>query len=287
MWYGTEYGDDPRPGEMLASESERLATQAVLREAYEEQRLTLDEFESRVGRAIAARTRGELARLTSDIPAEPTPAKPTPAEPPQQKLQRQHARPRRNRRRLRIARLIAICLAGPAVAVIAVALGSTGHSTAHSTARPAGNPSPLLNGPAGCPAGTSPTALAIANALAIYPVYVDPRASAAVTPAQAQQLRVEIDSLDSGRILIAVLTPATVGSGTGEEAALANAIANCQAGSQGVTMVTTVDSTFLVSRYNDNSTLQAVRTALNTSDTYAAGLQEAVKQIAALDPWKS
>ena len=278
MRYGTEYGDDPRPGEMLASESERLATQAVLKEAYEEQRLTLDEFESRVGRAIAARTRGELARLTSDIPAEPAPA-----EPPQQKLQRQHARPRRNRRRLRIARLIAICLAGPAVAVIAVALGSTGHSTA----RPAGNPSPLLNGPAGCPAGTSPTALAIANALAIYPVYVDPGASAAVTPAQASQLRVEIDSLDSGRILIAVLTPATVGSGTGKEAALANAIANCRAGSQGVAMVTTVDSTFLVSSYNDNSTLQAVRTALSTSDTYAAGLQEAVKQIASLDPWKS
>jgi hypothetical protein len=297
MWYGTDYGDDPQPGETLASESERLATQAVLKEAYEEQRLTLDEFESRVGRAIAARTRGELARLTSDIPAEPTPAEPTPAEPPQQKLQRQqklqgqHARPRRNRRRLRIARLIAIYLAGPAVAVIAVALGSTGHSTGHSTAQstaqPAGNPRPLLNGPAGCPAGTSPTALSIANALAVYPVYVDPGASAAVPPAQAEQLRVEIDSLDSGRILIAVLTPATVGSGTGEEAALANAIAHCQAGSQGVTMVTTVDSTFLASSYNGNSTLQAVRTALNTSDTYAAGLQEAVKQIAALDPWKS
>jgi len=29
------------------------------------------------------------------------------------------------------------------------------------------------------------------------------------------------------------------------------------------------------------------RRCLNTSDTYAAGLQEAVKQIAALDPWKS
>jgi hypothetical protein len=108
-----------------------------------------------------------------------------------------------------------------------------------------------------------------------------------VTPAQAQQLRAEIGSLDSGRILLAVLTPATAGSGTGEEGALAKAIANCQADSQGVTMVTTVDSTFLLSSYDDNPTIQAVRTALNTSETYAAGLQDAVKRIAALDPGKS
>jgi hypothetical protein len=259
---------------MLASESERLATQAVLREAYEEQRLTLDEFESRVGRAMAARTQGELARLTRDIPAEPTPDEPT-----RERLPAQHAPPRRNRRRLLIGGIIAISFAGPAAAVLAVALSST--------AQPTGNPSPPLSGPAGCPAGTSPTALAIANALARDPVYVEPGASAAVTSAQAQQLRAEIGSLDSGRILLAVLTPATVGSGTGEEEALANAIANCQADSQGITMVTTVDSTFLLSSYNDNPTIQAVRTALNTSETYAAGLQAAVKRIAALDPGKS
>jgi hypothetical protein len=259
---------------MLASESERLATQAVLREAYEEQRLTLDEFESRVGRAMAARTQSELARLTRDIPAEPTPA-----EPVQQKPPAQQARTWRNRRRLRIGGIIAISLAGPLVAVLAVALSSTSH--------PTGNPSPLLSGPAGCPAGTSPAALAIANALARDPVYVEPGASSAVTSAQAQQLRAEIRSLDSGRILLAVLTPATAGSGTGEERALAYAIANCQADSQGLTMVTTVDSTFLLSSYNDNTTLQAVKTALNTSDTFAAGLQDAVKRIAALDPGKS
>jgi hypothetical protein len=108
-----------------------------------------------------------------------------------------------------------------------------------------------------------------------------------VTPAQAQQLRAEIGSLDSGRILLAVLTPATVGPGTGKEEALAKAIANCQADSQGITMVTTVDSTFLLSSYNDDPTVQAVRTALNTSETYAAGLQDAVKQIATRDPGKS
>jgi hypothetical protein len=262
---------------MLASESERLATQAVLREAYEEQRLTLDEFESRVGRAMAARTQGELARLTRDIPAEPSPAEPAyqklPALPAQQALTW------RNRRRLLIGGIIALTLVGPVAAILAVVLSST--------AQPAGNPGPPLSGPAGCPAGTSPTALSIANALARDPVYVEPGASSAVTSAQAQQLRVEIGSLDSGRILLAVLTPATVGKGTGEEEALAKAIANCQADSQGITMVTTVDSTFLLSSYEDNPTVQAVKTALNTSDTYVAGLQEAVKQIAALDPGKS
>ena len=214
MGHGTGYGDDSWSGEMLASESERLATQAVLKEAYEEQRLTLDEFESRVGRAIAARTRGELARLTRDIPAEPA----------QQKLQAQQALTRRNRRRLRTGGIIAIFLAGPLVAVLALALSSTAQPAGNSTAQPASNPSPPSNGPAGCPAGTSPTALGIANALARDPVYVEPGASAAVTSAQAQQLRAEIGSLDSGRILLAVLTPATVGSGTGEEGALANAV---------------------------------------------------------------
>src|SRR5215469_645212 len=123
MRYGTGYGDDPWSGEMLASESERLATQAVLRQAYEEQRLTLDEFESRVGRAMAARTRGELARLTRDIPAEPSPAEPTQQK--LQALQTQQAVTWRNRRRLLIGGIIAIALAGPVAAILAVALSST------------------------------------------------------------------------------------------------------------------------------------------------------------------
>jgi hypothetical protein len=281
MRYGTGDGDDRWSGGMLASESDRLATQAVLRQAYEEQRLTLDEFESRVGGAMAARTQDELARLTRDIPAEPAPAEQALQNLlTQQKLQAEQALPRRNRRRLLIGGIIALSLAGPLAAVLALALSST--------AQPAGNPGPPLSGPAGCPAGTPPTALAIANALARDPVYVEPGASSAVTPAQAQQLRAEIGSLDSGRILVAVLTPATAGSGTGEEGALANAIMNCQADSQGATMVTTADSTYLLTSYaDDNPTLQAVNTALNTSETFTAGLQDAVKQMAALDPGKS
>jgi hypothetical protein len=56
---------------MLASEADREATLAVLKQAFEDQRLMLDEFQSRVGRALAARTQGELAQLTRDIPTGP------------------------------------------------------------------------------------------------------------------------------------------------------------------------------------------------------------------------
>ena len=50
-------------------------------------RLTLDELEERSGRALAAKTRGELATLTSDLPREagpasaPTPVPPAPRKP--------------------------------------------------------------------------------------------------------------------------------------------------------------------------------------------------------------
>lgn len=69
-WAGLGFG--PRSNRMLASEADREATQAVLKQAFEDQRLMLDEFESRIGRALAARTQGELARLIRDIPTGPT-----------------------------------------------------------------------------------------------------------------------------------------------------------------------------------------------------------------------
>lgn len=74
MSYGAGGGDQPvPPGGMLASEAERERTQAVLKQAFEDQRLTQDEFESRVGSAISARTLDQLAALTRDLPA-PLPA---------------------------------------------------------------------------------------------------------------------------------------------------------------------------------------------------------------------
>src|SRR6185312_17290396 len=72
MSYWAGFGFGPRSNRMLASEADREATQAVLKQAFEDQRLMLDEFESRIGLALAARTQGELAKLTRDIPIGPT-----------------------------------------------------------------------------------------------------------------------------------------------------------------------------------------------------------------------
>jgi Domain of unknown function (DUF1707) len=70
MAYGADGGEQPiPPGGMLASEEERERCQAVLKQAFEDQRLTQDEFESRVGSAISARTLDQLAALTRDLPA--------------------------------------------------------------------------------------------------------------------------------------------------------------------------------------------------------------------------
>jgi Domain of unknown function (DUF1707) len=73
MKYGG--GNVPGGSDLLASEADREATQAVLKQAFEDERLTQDEFEARVGKAVAARTQGELAALTRDIPR-PAAAKP-------------------------------------------------------------------------------------------------------------------------------------------------------------------------------------------------------------------
>jgi hypothetical protein len=52
------------------SDAERDATVRTLGEHAAVGRLTLDELEDRAGQALAARTRGDLAALTSDLPAE-------------------------------------------------------------------------------------------------------------------------------------------------------------------------------------------------------------------------
>lgn len=55
--------------EVLASDAEREGAGGRLRDAAAEGRLTLEEFTERLDRAYAARTRGELEQLTSDLPA--------------------------------------------------------------------------------------------------------------------------------------------------------------------------------------------------------------------------
>src|SRR5579859_7302552 len=67
-------GNAPGGPGLLASEADREAAQAVLKQAFEDERLTQDEFEARAGKAVSARTQGELAELTRDIPRPvPTP----------------------------------------------------------------------------------------------------------------------------------------------------------------------------------------------------------------------
>jgi hypothetical protein len=56
---------------ILASDNERESVVDVLRDAYTEGRLTLEEFEERTSAAYAARTWSDLRELTSDLPIEP------------------------------------------------------------------------------------------------------------------------------------------------------------------------------------------------------------------------
>src|SRR5215472_9367216 len=167
MPYGAGGGDQPvRPGEMLASEAELERCQAVLKQAFEDQRLTQDEFESRVGSAISARTLDQLAELTRDLPAS-LPA--TTAAPS-----------RRSRAPWVIGGIVVLAVVA---ALIALLSAFNSGSPQQNSAAPAkavnkhSNPKITLSGPAKCLVGTSPTALAVANALATNPVYVDPASS--------------------------------------------------------------------------------------------------------------
>jgi hypothetical protein len=55
--------------EMRVSDAEREATAAELREHYASGRLTLDELNERVDKALAAKTRGDLDALMRDLPS--------------------------------------------------------------------------------------------------------------------------------------------------------------------------------------------------------------------------
>jgi hypothetical protein len=54
-----------------ASDRDRDAVVATLRDAYTAGRLTLEEFDERTTAAYAGKTWGELRRLTEDLPAQP------------------------------------------------------------------------------------------------------------------------------------------------------------------------------------------------------------------------
>ena len=69
--------DPVRPDQLRVSDVERAAVQERLRRAVGDGQLDLHEFDTRVQSAWAARTRGELARVTRDLP-EPPPEPPSP-----------------------------------------------------------------------------------------------------------------------------------------------------------------------------------------------------------------
>jgi Domain of unknown function (DUF1707) len=62
----------PMEQAMRASDADRQRAVAALERHTAEGRLSLDEFAERVDRVLAARTHGELAAITRDLPAEST-----------------------------------------------------------------------------------------------------------------------------------------------------------------------------------------------------------------------
>jgi Domain of unknown function (DUF1707) len=58
-----------RPPQMKASDADRDEVVAALSEHFQAGRLTTEELEDRTGRALSARTLGELDALTTDLPA--------------------------------------------------------------------------------------------------------------------------------------------------------------------------------------------------------------------------
>ena len=67
---GPDEGALPGRGHLRAAQSDREQAITMLKAAYAQGRLTMDELEARVGRAFGSRTYAELAALTADIPAD-------------------------------------------------------------------------------------------------------------------------------------------------------------------------------------------------------------------------
>jgi Domain of unknown function (DUF1707) len=59
------------PGRLRASHVDREQVISALKTAFVQGRLAKDEFDARVGHALASRTRAELAAITADIPVGP------------------------------------------------------------------------------------------------------------------------------------------------------------------------------------------------------------------------
>jgi len=184
----------PGRGHRRASHADRERVIAALKAAFIQGRLTKDEFDSRVGRALGSRTYAELAALTADIPAGVT-------GPLARNALQAGIRPRHRRRAQRIAG----SLAALAVIVATVSVAALSHRPAIVPApRPAGaimyvaasnGMTPVMTGTntAGKPIriGAIPTAIAItpdgktAYIADEHPATVTPVATVTGTPGKA------------------------------------------------------------------------------------------------------
>jgi hypothetical protein len=104
-----------------ASDKERESVVDVLREAYTEGRLTLEEFEERMSAAYAARTWPELRDLTGDLPVQPVLGADLPQPRPRPLAVPPADSPRQPRRDRPLGRLLPIVFAW---IMIAAAAGS-------------------------------------------------------------------------------------------------------------------------------------------------------------------
>ena len=77
------WGEARGQGYLLASTADRESAVEVLKTGFAEGRLTKEEYDARTDRAFAARTLGDLARITADLPGSHLAAPPwSPAAPP-------------------------------------------------------------------------------------------------------------------------------------------------------------------------------------------------------------
>ncbi|WP_324275279.1 DUF1707 domain-containing protein [Blastococcus brunescens] len=65
--------DPVRPDDLRVSDAERAVVQERLRRAVADGQLELPEFDGRLQSVWAAKTRGELRRVTADLPEPPPP----------------------------------------------------------------------------------------------------------------------------------------------------------------------------------------------------------------------
>ena len=111
---------------ILASDKERESVVDVLRDAFTDGRLTLEEFDERTSAAYAARTWGDLRDLTGDLPVEPVlgadrPPRESRLQPAGRAAVQPAERPRQSRRERPLGRLLPVVFAW---ILISAAVGS-------------------------------------------------------------------------------------------------------------------------------------------------------------------